>query len=220
MGVIQATSIVDKLGLKAGKGPFNIELFGGSPDDNNAFFFYDGAMSVFDPYIKSGKLVVRSKQTGMQKVATLRWDGQVAQARMENLLSAYYGKDKVHAVLSPYDGLSIGIISALKGVGYGTAAQPMPFVSGQDAEVPSVKSIIRKEQYSTIFKDTRELAKVTANMVDAVMSGKQPEINDTKTYNNKVKVVPSYLLKPVSVDLSNYKQVLVGSGYIKEEQLK
>lgn len=220
VGVLQAQSLEKGLGLKEGKGPFNIELFGGSADDNNAFFFYDGAMSVLDPYIKSGKLVVRSKQTGMQKVATLRWDGQVAQARMENLLSAYYGKDKVHAVLSPYDGISIGILSALKGVGYGTAAQPMPFVSGQDAEVPSVKSIIRKEQYSTIFKDTRELAKVTANMVDAVLSGKQPEINDTKTYNNKVKVVPSYLLKPVAVDLSNYKQVLVGSGYIKEEQLK
>lgn len=220
VGVLQAQSLEKGLGLKEGKGPFNIELFGGSADDNNAFFFYDGAMSVLDPYIKSGKLVVRSKQTGMQKVATLRWDGQVAQARMENLLSAYYGKDKVHAVLSPYDGISIGILSALKGVGYGTAAQPMPFVSGQDAEVPSVKSIIRKEQYSTIFKDTRELAKITANMVDAVLSGKQPEINDTKTYNNKVKVVPSYLLKPVAVDLSNYKQVLVGSGYIKEEQLK
>ncbi|MDR7307574.1 multiple monosaccharide ABC transporter substrate-binding protein [Rhodoferax saidenbachensis] len=220
VGVLQAQSLEHGLGLKEGKGPFNIELFGGSADDNNAFFFYDGAMSVLDPYIKSGKLVVRSKQTGMQKVATLRWDGQVAQARMENLLSAYYGKDKLNAVLSPYDGISIGILSALKGVGYGTAAQPMPFVSGQDAEVPSVKSIIRKEQYSTIFKDTRELAKVTANMVDAVMGGKAPEINDTKTYNNKVKVVPSYLLKPVAVDLSNYKQVLVGSGYIKEEQLK
>ncbi len=220
VGVLQAQSLEKGLGLKEGKGPFNIELFGGSADDNNAFFFYDGAMSVLDPYIKSGKLVVRSKQTGMQKVATLRWDGQVAQARMENLLSAYYGKDKVNAVLSPYDGLSIGILSALKGVGYGSGSQPMPFVSGQDAEVPSVKSIIHKEQYSTVFKDTRELAKVTAGMVDAVLNGKQPEINDTKTYNNKVKVVPSYLLKPVSVDLSNYKAVLVGSGYIKEEQLK
>ncbi len=220
VGVLQAQSLEKALGLKEGKGPFNIELFGGSADDSNAFYFYDGAMSVLDPYIKAGKLVVRSKQVGMQKVATLRWDGQVAQARMENLLSAYYGKEKVHAVLSPYDGLSIGILSALKGVGYGTAAQPMPFVSGQDAEVPSVKSIIRKEQYSTIFKDTRELAKVTANLVDAVLSGKKPEINDTKTYNNKVKVVPSYLLKPVSVDLSNYKQILVGSGYIKEEQMK
>jgi putative multiple sugar transport system substrate-binding protein len=220
VGVLQAQSLEKALGLKEGKGPFNIELFGGSADDNNAFFFYDGAMSVLDPYIKSGKLVVQSKQVGMNKVSTLRWDGAVAQARMDNLLSAYYGKAKVNAVLSPYDGLSIGILSSLKGVGYGSASLPYPFVSGQDAEVPSVKSIIRKEQYSTIFKDTRELAKVTANMVDAMMSGKTVEINDTKTYNNKVKVVPSYLLKPVSVDLSNYKQVLIGSGYIKEEQLK
>ena len=220
VGVLQAGSIVDKLGLKAGKGPFNIELFGGSPDDNNAFFFYDGAMSVLKPYIDSGKLVVRSKQMGMDKVGTLRWDGAVAQARMDNLLSAFYGKEKVHAVLSPYDGLSIGILSSLKGVGYCTAQQPCPVVSGQDAEVPSVKSILKGEQYSTIFKDTRELAKVAANMVDAVLSGKQPEINDTKTYNNGVKVVPSYLLKPVPVDASNWKKVLVDSGYYKESQLK
>ena len=124
--MLQASSIVDKLGLKQGKGPFNIELFGGSPDDNNAFFFYDGAMSVLKPYIDSGKLVVRSKQMGMDKVGTLRWDGAVAQARMDNLLSAYYGKDKVDAVLSPYDGLSIGILSSLKGVGYGTRAAALP----------------------------------------------------------------------------------------------
>ena len=220
VGVLQANSIVDKLGLKQGKGPFNIELFGGSPDDNNAFFFYDGAMSVLQPYIDSGKLVVRSKQTGMNKVGTLRWDGAAAQARMDNLLSAYYGKDKVHAVLSPYDGISIGILSSLKGVGYCTAQQPCPVVSGQDAEVPSIKSILKGEQSCTVFKDTRELAKVAANMVDAVLSGKQPEINDTKTYNNGVKVVPSYLLKPVSVDVSNWNAVLVGSGYYKESQLK
>ena len=220
VGVLQAGSIVDKLGLKAGKGPFNIELFGGSPDDNNAFFFYDGAMSVLKPYIDSGKLVVRSKQMGMDKVGTLRWDGAVAQARMDNLLSAFYGKDKVHAVLSPYDGLSIGILSSLKGVGYCTAAQPCPVVSGQDAEVPSVKSMLRNEQSSTVFKDTRELAKVAANMVDALMTGKQPEINDTKTYNNGVKVVPSYLLKPVAVDGANWRQVLIQSGYYKESQVK
>ncbi|MEO8628966.1 MAG: multiple monosaccharide ABC transporter substrate-binding protein [Betaproteobacteria bacterium] len=220
VGVLQAQSLEKALGLKQGKGPFNIELFGGSADDNNAFFFYDGAMSVLQPYIDKGKLVVQSKQTGMNKVSTLRWDGAVAQARMDNLLSAYYGNKRVDAVLSPYDGLSIGILSSLKGVGYGSASQPYPYVSGQDAEVPSVKSIIRKEQYSTIFKDTRELAKVTAGMVDAMLTGKPVPVNDTKTYNNKVKVVPSYLLKPVSVDLSNYKPVLIGSGYIKEEQLK
>src|SRR3954464_9969504 len=162
VGVLQGGYIEKALGLKEGKGPFNIELFGGSPDDNNAFFFYDGAMSVLKPYIDKGKLVVRSKQMGMDKVGTLRWDGAVAQARMDNLLSAFYGKDKVHAVLSPYDGLSIGILSSLKGVGYCTAQQPCPYVSGQDAEVPSVKSIVNHEQYSTIFKDTRDLAKVAA----------------------------------------------------------
>ncbi|MBY5646981.1 sugar ABC transporter substrate-binding protein [Rhizobium leguminosarum] len=220
VGVLQAGSIVDALGLKDGKGPFNIELFGGSPDDNNAFFFYDGAMSVLQPYIDSGKLVVKSGQTGMDKVGTLRWDAATAQARMDNLLSANYTEAKVDAVLSPYDGLSIGIISSLKGVGYGTPDQPLPVVSGQDAEVPSVKSIIAGEQHSTVFKDTRELAKVTVAMVDAVMSGKEPEVNDTKTYDNGVKIVPSYLLKPVAVDKTNYKQILVDGGYYTEDKLK
>ncbi|APO68513.1 multiple monosaccharide ABC transporter substrate-binding protein [Rhizobium mongolense] len=220
VGVLQATSIVDALGLKDGKGPFNIELFGGSPDDNNAFFFYDGAMSILQPYIDSGKLVVKSGQTGMDKVGTLRWDAATAQARMDNLLSANYTDAKVDAVLSPYDGLSIGIISSLKGVGYGTPDQPLPVVSGQDAEVPSVKSIIAGEQHSTVFKDTRELAKVTVAMVDAVMSGKEPEVNDTKTYDNGVKVVPSYLLKPVAVDKTNYEKVLVEGGYYTADQLK
>ena len=219
VGVLQAGSIVDGLGLKDGKGPFNIELFGGSPDDNNAFFFYDGAMSVLQPYIDSKKLVVQSGQMGMDKVGTLRWDGAVAQARMDNLLSAYYGDKRVDAVLSPYDGLSIGILSSLKGVGYGSADQPMPIVSGQDAEVPSIKSMIAGEQYSTVFKDTRELAKVTANMVDALLAGKEVPVNDTKTYDNGVKVVPSYLLKPVSVGRDDWEEILVGSGYYTKDQI-
>jgi putative multiple sugar transport system substrate-binding protein len=218
VGVLQAQSIEQGLGLKEGKGPFNIELFGGSPDDNNAYFFYDGAMSVLKPYIDSGKLVVGSGQMGMDKVATLRWDGATAQARMDNLLSAFYGKKRVDAVLSPYDGLSIGIISSLRGVGYGSGDQKMPIISGQDAEVPSIKAMLRGEQYSTIFKDTRDLAKVTADMVDASLSGKQVSVNDTKTYNNGVKVVPSYLLKPVVVDKANWEKVLVDSGYYKKAQ--
>ncbi len=218
VGVLQASSLVNALGLKDGKGPFNIELFGGSPDDNNAYFFYDGAMSVLKPYIDSGKLVVASGQMGMDKVATLRWDGATAQARMDNLLSAFYGKKRVDAVLSPYDGLSIGIISSLKGVGYGSKDQPMPYISGQDAEVPSIKAMLRGEQYSTIFKDTRDLAKVTADMVDAVLSKKEVSVNDTKTYNNGVKVVPSYLLKPVVVDKTNWEKVLIDSGYYKRSQ--
>ena len=218
VGVLQAQSIEQGLGLKEGKGPFNVELFGGSPDDNNAYFFYNGSMSVLQPYIDSGKLVIGSGQKGMDKVSTLRWDGATAQARMDNLLSAFYGRKRVDAVLSPYDGLSIGILSSLKGVGYGSGNMPMPVVSGQDAEVPSIKSMQRGEQYSTIFKDTRDLARVTADMVDAALSGKEVTVNDTKTYNNGVRVVPSYLLKPVVVDKSNWEKVLIDSGYYKRSQ--
>jgi putative multiple sugar transport system substrate-binding protein len=218
VGALQAQSIEQGLGLKEGKGPFNIELFGGSPDDNNAYFFYKGSMSVLQPYIDKGKLVVGSGQMGMDKVSTLRWDGATAQARMDNLLSAFYGRKRLDAVLSPYDGLSIGILSSLKGVGYGSGNMAMPIVTGQDAEVPSIKSMLRGEQYSTIFKDTRDLARVTADMVDAALSGKQVVVNDTKTYDNGVKVVPSYLLKPVVVDKSNWEKVLVDSGYYKRSQ--
>jgi putative multiple sugar transport system substrate-binding protein len=221
VGVQQATTLVKGLKLDAGeKGPFNIELFAGSPDDNNAYFFFDGAMSVLQPYIDSGVLVVKSGQTEFDQVATLRWDGATAQARMDNILTSNYSKDvTVDAVLSPYDGISIGIISALKSAGYfGSGKRPL--VSGQDAEAPSVKSIIANEQYSTIFKDTRELAKKAASMVDAVLKGTEPEVNDTKTYDNGVKVVPSYLLEPVAVDITNYQAALIDSGYYTEADLK
>ena len=220
VGVLQAQSIEKELGLKEGKGPFNIELFGGSPDDNNAFFFYDGAMSILQPYIDSGKLKVQSGQTGMKTVGTLRWDGAVAQARMDNLLSAHYTDKHVDGVLSPYDGLSIGILSSLKGVGYCTATLPCPVVTGQDSEVASIKSIIAGDQRYSVFKDTRQLAAQTAKMVDQALKGETVDVNDTKTYNNGVKVVPSYLLTPISIDINNYKKELVDTGYIKAEDLQ
>jgi putative multiple sugar transport system substrate-binding protein len=219
VGVLQATSLVKALKADTEKGPFNIELFGGSPDDNNAYFFYNGAMSILQPLIDKGTIVVGSGQTGMDQVATLRWDPATAQSRMDAILSSTYSDKKLNAVLSPYDGISIGILSSLKGVGYGSGDMPMPFVSGQDAEVPSVKSIVAGEQYSTIFKDTRDLAKVTVDMVDAAMNGKEPPVNDTTTYDNGKKVVPSFLLKPVVVDKTNWK-ILIDSGYYKESQIK
>ena len=212
VGQVQGGYIVDKLGLKDGKGPFNIELFAGSPDDNNAKFFFDGAMNELQPYITQGKLVVRSGQTAYNQVGTLRWDGGVAQSRMDNLLSKSYTTERVDAVLSPYDGISIGILSSLKGVGYGTPAKPLPIVTGQDAEVASVKSIIAGEQTQTVYKDTRQLAKVAVDMGNAALAGTEPQINDTKTYDNGVKVVPAFLLQPVSVDKSNYEQVLIDGG--------
>ena len=217
VGVLQATSLVE--GLKAkGAGPYNVELFGGSPDDTNAFYFYDGAMSVLQPMIDAKEVVIVSGQMGMDKVGTLRWDGAVAQARMDNLLSANYTDKKVNGVLAPYDGLSRGIISSLKGVGYAPGPE-MPVVTGQDAELPSVKGMMAGEQYSTVFKDTRELAKVTAKMVDTVLQGKEPEINDTKTYNNGVKIVPSFLLTPYSVGKDDITKMLVDSGYYTADQI-
>jgi putative multiple sugar transport system substrate-binding protein len=183
VGVLQANSLVQCLQERfPDQKPWNVELFGGSPDDNNAFFFYDGAMSVLQPLIDAGDIVVPSGQMGMDVVGTLRWDGAVAQSRMDNLLSANYG-DK-------------------------------------DAEVPSVKSILTGEQHSTVFKDTRELARVTVGMVDSLLQGGEPEINDTETYDNGVKVVPSYLLVPLPVDASNYEEALVGSGYYTADQLQ
>ncbi len=221
VGVLQASYITKKLGLEDGeKGPFNIELFGGSPDDNNAYFFYDGAMSILKPYIDEGKLVVQSGQTKMSQISTLRWDGATAQSRMDNILSSKYSSELVDAVLSPYDGISIGIISSLKGVGYGTDSKPMPVITGQDAELASVKSIIAGEQTQTVFKDTRELAIKAVEMADAVLSDKEAEVNDTESYDNGNKVVPTYLIDPVSVDKENYKEVIVDSGYYSEDEVK
>lgn len=227
VGVQQATSLLTGLkvlradGSKGdAKGPLNVELFAGSPDDNNATFFFNGAMSVLKPFLDDGTLVVKSKQTDFKTIAILRWQPKVAQDRMENLLtSTYKGGTKVDGVLSPYDGLSIGILSALKSNGYGTAGQPYPVVTGQDAELASVKSIIAGEQYSTIYKDTRELAKTTVQMADAVLKGQKPVTNNDKDYDNGVKVVPSQLLESVIVDKTNYSKTLIDTGYYQKSQL-
>jgi putative multiple sugar transport system substrate-binding protein len=222
VGRLQGTYILDKLGLSDGskKGPFNIELFAGSNDDNNTKYFFNGAMSVLQPYIDKKQLVVKSGQTKLNQVTTLRWDGTTAQHRMEDVLTSAYKSGRVDAVLSPYDGISIGVLSALKSDGYGSKSNPLPVVTGQDAELASVKSIIAGEQTQTVYKDTRQLAKVAATMVEDALKGKKPQVNDTKTYDNGTKVVPAYLLQPVSVDKSNYEDVLVKGGYYTDAELK
>jgi putative multiple sugar transport system substrate-binding protein len=229
VGVQQATSLLVGMGVYASEestsadgpnaaGPWNIELVAGSLDDNNAFFFFNGAMSVLQPLIDSGVLVVKSGQTTIEQVATLRWDGAVAQKRMEDILvGSYADGSKVIGVLSPYDGLSRGIIAALVDAGY--TADDLPTITGQDAEVLSVKSMLAGEQYSTIFKDTRELAKVASAMAIAILNGAEPEVNDTTTYDNGVKVIPSFLLTPYIVTVDNYQELLIDSGYISEADL-
>lgn len=222
VGVQIGEYIEQALDLKNANGKsYNIELFAGSPDDNNAHMLYDGAMSILQQYIDNGSLVVVSGQTDFDTVCTLRWDGALAQSRMENILTANYSAGKkVDAVFSSYDGLSRGIVEALRSVGYGTADLPWPVITGQDAETATVKSIISGEQTQTIFKDTRELANRAVKVVDAILKGGEVEVNDTETYDNGVKVVPSYLCTPISVDINNYKEVLIDSGYIEESELK
>lgn len=220
VGVLQASYLVDALGLKdSTKGPFNVELFAGSPDDNNATLFWNGAMETLQPYIDSKQIVVLSGQTTFEKCAILRWAQEVAQARMENILSGTYsGGAKVDAVLSPYDGLSYGIAAALEGAGY-KVGEGWPLITGQDAELMGVKNLISGKQAMTVFKDTRVLAAKCVKMVDAVLKGTEPEINDTKTYNNGVLVVPSFLCTPVSVTKDNYVKEVIDAGYYTAAQV-
>jgi putative multiple sugar transport system substrate-binding protein len=221
VGVIQGKYIEERLDLKNSAGPFNIELFAGSPDDNNAYFFNGGAMSILQPYIDSGKLIVPSKQTEFTTIAIHGWDSADAQARMDNLITAQYaGGRKLDAVLSPNDSLATGIVTSLRNAGFGTADKPYPIITGQDCDKPNVISMINGEQSMSIFKDTRTLAAQVVEMVEAIMKGEEAPVNDTETYNNGVKYVPSFLCEPVYADVNNYKELLIDSGYYKESDLQ
>jgi len=205
-----------KLGLKEGKGPYNIEFFAGSPDDNNAHFLNDGVFEVLKPYLDKGQLVCVSGQTDFDKICTLRWSQETAQKRMEDIISGYYSTGKkLDVVISPFDGISYGIAAALQGAGYQVGSN-WPVITGQDAELMATKNILSGKQTMTVFKDTRVLADKCVLMVQAVLEGKQPEINDKNSYNNHKLVVPSYLCTPVSVDKENVQSALIDSGYYKK----
>ncbi|WP_407318821.1 multiple monosaccharide ABC transporter substrate-binding protein [Isoptericola halotolerans] len=229
VGVAQATALLYGLGLTdaAGEptgeeGEFNIELFAGSPDDNNAHFFWDGAMDTLQPFFDDGSLTVPSGQTEFDQAATLRWEQERAQKRMEDLITSTYtgGDTELHGVLAPYDGLSRGIITALTGAGFGdTIEDGLPVVTGQDAEIASVKLIQDGVQQSTIFKDTRKLADQAVIAAEAYLAGEEPEANDTETYDNGVKVVPSYLLEVDTVYSDNITELLVDSGYWTQDEI-
>jgi putative multiple sugar transport system substrate-binding protein len=227
VGVAQAKALLTGLGLLkkdgskgSAKGPFNIELFAGSLDDNNARYFFGGAMDTLKPYLDSKQLMVKSKQTAIEQTATLRWAQETAQKRMEDLLtSAYNDGSRVDGVLSPYDGISRGIITAVQNAGYGAAGKPRPVVTGQDAEIASVKLINQGVQSSTIFKDTRLLAEQAVIAAEAFLKKAKPEANDTKTYDNGVKVVPAYLLPVKTVYKDDIKSVLVDSSYYTEKEV-
>ena len=200
--------------------PVIIELFAGSPDDNNSVGFYQGAMDKLKPYMDRGVLRVPSGQIDRAVVGTLRWDAAEAQKRMENLLSAYYSGDLVlDGILSPYDPISLSTLEACKAVGYGRAGKPLPVVGGQDCIVASCRSILAGEQYATVLKDTRSLGAATVELVDTIMQGRTPTGLDRTSYNNGVKIVPSLLLDSVIVTKDNLIQAVVDTGYHTAREL-
>ncbi|MDR2053379.1 MAG: sugar-binding protein [Treponema sp.] len=213
MGDILITGL--KLDQATAAKPVIVELFAGSPDDNNSVGFYQGAVDKLKPYFDKGVLQVPSGQIDRAVIGTLRWDAAEAQKRMENLLSAYYSGDVVlDGILSPYDPISLSCLEACKAVGYGsTPGKPLPVVGGQDCIVASVKSILAGEQYATILKDTRSLGAATVTLVDTLMQGQTPTGLDTTSYNNGAKIVPSLLLDSVIVTKDNVQKDVIDTGY-------
>ena len=223
VGQLQGQYIEKKLGLKDGKGPFNLEPFAGSPDDNNAKFFFSGAWDVLQPYVKSGKLVVKSgkaptSDANWASIGVQGWSSDTAQSEMQNRLNSFYATGKVDVVLSPNDSLALGIEQALEGAGY-KVGKDWPLVTGQDADKANVVNLLAGKQSMTVWKDTRALGDQTAKMVDQIVKGKKVQVNDTKSYNNGKKIVPTFLLPPIPVTKETVKSTLVDSGFYSAKDL-
>jgi len=223
VGELQGKFIEEQLGLKDGKGPFNLEPFAGSPDDNNAKFFFSGAWDVLAPYVESGQLVVKSGKAPASdaewaSIGVQGWSSDTAQSEMQNRLNSFYATGKVDVVLSPNDSLALGIEQALEGAGY-KVGEDWPLVTGQDADQANVMNLLAGKQSMTVWKDTRALGDQTAKMVDQILKGTKVEVNDTKSYDNGVKVVPTFLLPPVSVTKDTVQSTLVDSGFYTAKDL-
>jgi len=220
VGQLQGNFLKDQLKLDSASSPINLEPFAGSPDDNNAKFFFSGAWDVLLPYVEKGTLTVPSgkapkSDADWATIGIQGWDSAKAQAEMDNRPSSFYtGGKKVQAVLSPNDSLAIGIVASLKSAGYKPGAD-YPLITGQDGDKANVKAILAGEQSMTVWKDTRKLGERVFTMIKQITSGQTVEVNDTKTYNNGVKVVPSYLIEPEVVTKDLVQSKLIDSGFLK-----
>ena len=219
VGVIQASYIVEKFDLENTDKTFRMEVFAGSPDDNNARFFYAGAMDILQKYIDEGKLVVPSGQTDFETCAILGWGTPDAQTRMDNLLTAFYSDGSFpDLVLSPNDSLAMGIANAVEAAG--CPLESFPVITGQDCDKANMKNILAGKQSMSVFKDTRTLAAQVVKMVGQILAGETVDVNDTETYDNNKIVVPSFLCEPVFADINNYEELLIESGYYTPEDLQ
>ena len=217
VGTVQGEYIEKELDLANTSDKFTMEITAGDPGDNNAGFFYQGAMDVLQPYIDNGTITVKSGQTEFSEVATAQWATETAQSRMENILSSYYadGTD-LDICLCSNDSTALGVENALAANYNGN----YPIVTGQDCDIENTKNMIAGKQSMSVFKDTRTLASQVVKMVGQILNGETVDVNDTETYDNGNGVVPSYLCDPVFADANNYKELLIDSGYYTEDQLQ
>lgn len=216
VGQKQGEYIKEQLDLDNADGPFNMEIFTGDPGDNNAKFFYSGAIDVLKSYIDAGKIVVKSGSVDFADVATANWSSENSQSRMDAIIASNYADGtKLDAVLCSNDSTALGVENSLAAY-----TGEWPIITGQDCDIANVKNIVAGKQAMSIFKDTRTLAAQTVKMVDALMSGEEAEVNDTSTYDNGTGVIPTFLCEPKYVDINNYKELLIDSGYYTEDQLK
>ena len=217
VGTVQGQYIIDTLDLENADGPFNLEITAGDPGDNNAGFFFNGAMDLLKPYIEEGKLVVKSGQTEFEECATAQWKTETAQSRAENIIASNYADGtNIDAWLCSNDSTALGVENALAANYTGE----YPIVTGQDCDKENTKNMIAGKQSMSVFKDTRTLAKQVVKMIGQILNGVDVDVNDTETYNNNVITVPSYLCEPVFADVNNYEELLLDSGYYTEDDLK
>ena len=220
VGTVQGTYVKDALDLDNAEGPFVMEITAGDPGDNNARYFYQGAIDVLKPYMDAGKIVVTSGQTEFDQVATPTWKTDVAQKRAEDILTANYADGKKLDVwLCSNDSTALGVTNALED-NYDVDANGWPIITGQDCDIANTKNMIAGKQSMSVFKDTRTLAAQVVKMVGQILAGEEVDVNDTETYDNNVKVVPSFLCDPVFADANNYTEILIESGYYTADQLQ
>ena len=217
VGQVQGQYIIDTLDLDNADGPFNLEITAGDPGDNNAPFFYSGAMDLLQPYIDEGKLVVKSGQTAFEEVGTPQWKTETAQSRADNIISSFYADGtNIDVWLCSNDSTALGVETALANSYNGE----YPIVTGQDCDIENTKNMIAGKQSMSVFKDTRTLATQVVKMVGQILNGEEVDVNDTETYDNGTGVIPSFLCDPVFADANNYKELLIDSGYYTEDQLQ
>ena len=222
VGKLQGEYVIDALDLKNSDGPFNIEFTAGDPADNNAGYFFNGAYDALKDYIDAGKLKIPSGKTKFEQVATDSWSTDKALENMQNTLASYYTSTQLDVALCSNDSTALGVAQAISS---DYSGKNTPIVTGQDGDIANLKNIVDGKQSMTVYKNVNDEAAATLEVSKAILSGQTPDASlvsslsaeatyDTESYNNGVKVVPSYLLVPYVITKDKL-DVLVDTGLYK-----